>query len=134
MEALYSVTPLELGEPREARRFVPNVSRIATKSRGDVHLNILAPGARAGGHYHLQVKEFFVNAGPSPLMLHLRDPETGAYETVEMAPPELTRVLAYHVRLGVAHVVENPGPFVSTLIIIVDEDHPEDVVPAEVIL
>lgn len=75
-----------------------------------------------------------MNAGPAPLMLHLRDPETGIYEVVEMRPPELARVLAYRVRLGVAHVVENPGRFVSTLIIIVDEDDPEDVVPAQVML
>ena len=131
MEALYCVTSLELGKPREARRFVPNVGRIAARSGGDVHLNILAPGARAGGHYHRQLKEFFVNAGPSPLVLHLRNPETGAYQAVEMQPPDLTRVLAYRVRLGVAHMVENPGPSISTLIIIVNEDRPEDVVPAE---
>lgn len=133
MGALFSTTPLELGEPREARRFVPNISRIAAKFGGGVHLNILAPGARAGGHFHRKVKEFFVNAGPSPLVLHLRDPNTGVYEAAEMVPPELNRVLAYRPRLGVAHVVENPGSHVSTLIIVVDEDRPEDAVPAEVI-
>jgi hypothetical protein len=50
-----------------------------------------------------------------------------------MQPPDLNRLLAYHVRLGLAHVVENPGRMVTTLIIIVDEDYPEDVVPAQVI-
>lgn len=132
-EALFTVTSLELGQPKEARRLVPNVSRIANGTKGDVHLNILAPGARAGDHYHRRVKEFFVNAGPGPLALHLRDPETDVYEVVEMLPPELTRVLAYRVRLGVAHVVENPGNLTSTLIIIVDEDRPDDLVPAHVI-
>ena len=127
---LYTIHSLDLGEPRPDRRFAPNINRFFEHLKGDVHLNVLGPGARAGNHFHRQVRELFINTGPEPLILHLQDASSGRTVTIPMRAPSLDRILAYQVERGVVHSVENPGDSTVTLLVVVDEDNPDDVVPA----
>lgn len=122
--ALYQVASLELQGCHTDRKFVANIDR-----GGNVHLNILGPGARAGNHYHERIEEFFINPGPGKLLLHVKDSLSGRIETLEMTPISRDEVRAYRPKLGVSHVVENPGPERITLIIVVDKDDPSDVIP-----
>ena len=124
---LYEVRSLLLVGTHQDRRLAPNIDQ-----GGNVHLNILEPGARAGNHYHEHVEEFFVNPGPGALLLHLRDPGSGSVEKVELQPVCRTEVRAYRAKLGITHMVENPNPHTACLIILVDRDDPSDVVPAAV--
>jgi len=124
---LYELVPLRLLGAHEDRRFVPNINR-----GGQVHLNVLEPGACAGNHYHERVRELFINPGPGELLLHLRDPRTGRTQRVVLPPASLSRVMACGAKLGVPHMVENPGPHTATLIIVVDHDDATDAVPAPV--
>jgi len=114
---------------RTDRRLAPNIDH-----GGNVHLNVLEPGARAGNHFHREMEEFFVNPGPGSLLMHVRHPGSGAVEVIEMLPASRSEIRAYRAKLGVPHIVENPGPHRIALIIIVDRDNPEDIHPAEVYL
>lgn len=126
---LYEVSSLALVGRHRDRSLAPNIDQ-----GGNVHLNILEPGARAGNHYHVHLHELFINPGPGKLLLHLRDPQNGSVETVELSPLSLTQARAYRAKLGVPHMVENPNPYRATLIIVVDRDDPNDIVPAPVYL
>jgi oxalate decarboxylase/phosphoglucose isomerase-like protein (cupin superfamily) len=118
---LYEVGRLELVGQNGDRKFAPNID-----NGGNVHLNILEPGARSGNHYHKVVQEFFVNAGPEKLLLHLLDPASGRIETIEMLPISLTDAKAYRPKHKIPHMVENSSNMPLTLIIIVDRDNPDD--------
>jgi oxalate decarboxylase/phosphoglucose isomerase-like protein (cupin superfamily) len=109
------------------RKLAPNID-----NGGNVHLNVLEPGSCAGNHYHLKVQEFFINPGPGRLLLHMRHPRLSSVEIVEISPASLSEVKAYHVKLGIPHMVENPERHRATLVIVVDRDDPSDVYPASV--
>ena len=127
MHKLYEVVSLPLLGTHEDRRFVPSIDR-----GGQVHLNVLQPGACAGNHYHERVRELFINPGPGELLLHLRDPRTGRTQRVVLPPASLSHVMACGAKLGVPHMLENPNPHTVALIIVVDQDDPTDVIPAPV--
>jgi uncharacterized cupin superfamily protein len=120
--ALYQVGELELIGKHENRKLAPNIDH-----GGNVHLNILDPGARAGNHYHETLEEFFVNTGPGPLILHLRHRDGDEVEVVEMSPVSKCRAPAYRAKLCVSHIVENPNPQQVVLVIVVDRDNPDDI-------
>lgn len=124
---LYEVKSLPLIGPHPDRKLALDVG-----GDGRVNLNILSPGARAGNHYHQKVYEVFINPGPDTLLLHLRSPQAAAVSVVEMLPVSLNRINAYHPKLGVTHMVENPSPRMATLIIVVDHNNPGDVFPLAV--
>lgn len=124
---LYEAQNLPLIGPHLDRKLALDVG-----GAGRVNLNILAPGACAGNHYHKKVRELFINPGPDKLLLHLRSPREEAVSVVEMLPPSLRRLTAYHPKFGVAHMVENPSPHEATLIIVVDCHDPSDVFPLAV--
>ena len=124
---LYEVASIALVGNHSDRKFAPNINH-----GGSVHLNILEPSAQAGNHYHQRIKEFFINPGPGKLVLHLKHPTTDNIEVVDILPASHAVVMAYRAKLGVSHMVENPGPERVTLIIIVDEDDPTDVCPSNV--
>ncbi|MCG3119029.1 MAG: hypothetical protein ALAOOOJD_01357 [bacterium] len=124
---LYEVKSLPLVGPHADRKLSLDVG-----GAGRVNLNILSPGARAGNHYHQKVHEVFINPGPEALLLHLRSPEAAAGRVVEMLPASLSQINAYHPKLGVTHMVENPSPRMATLIIVVDQNDPDDVFPLAV--
>jgi hypothetical protein len=124
---LYEVHRLPLIGPHLDRKLSINVD-----GDGCVNLNILAPGAQAGNHYHQKVYELFINPGPDTLLLHLRSPQEEAVSVVEMVPASLNQLRAYHPKLGVTHMVENPSNRLATLIIVVDRNDPSDVFPLPV--
>ena len=126
---LYEVSSLDLVGTHRDRRLAPNIDQ-----GGNVHLNILEPGARAGDHFHEHVEEFFINPGPGRLVLHLRDPGSGSVEKVELSPVSMREARAYRAKLGVPHMIENPNSHRAVLIIVVDKDDPRDIVPAPVYL
>lgn len=105
---------------------------INVEGGGRVNLNVLAPGARAGNHYHQKVIELFINPGPGTLLLHLRAAHAEAITVVEMLPASMQQIRAYRPKLGVTHMVENASPHTMTLIIVVDQNDPSDVFPLEV--
>ena len=140
---LYEVGSLVLLGPKKNRVLAANISQPGTGGQrisdkrvkgepGDVHLNVLDPHACAGDHLHNEVIEFFINAGQSPLILHLKDRKKGSVEKIEMPPPSKEKIYAFRAKHGVPHLIENPNLVPITLIIIVDRDCPEDMIDAQV--
>ncbi|MBW7991825.1 MAG: hypothetical protein FVQ84_17655 [Planctomycetes bacterium] len=121
---LYEIGTLALVGTHSDHKLAPNIDQ-----GGNVHLNVLEPGAKAGNHYHKKVQEFFINPGPGELLLHLKNVNSNLVETVNMLPASLSEIKAYHPRLGVPHIIENRGTHQNTLIIVVDKDNPSDVYP-----
>jgi oxalate decarboxylase/phosphoglucose isomerase-like protein (cupin superfamily) len=124
---LYQIGVLELLGSHPDRRLAPSIDH-----GGAVHLNIMQPGARSGNHYHRELQEFFINPGPASLVLHLRNPKTGEVITLDIPPASTEDVRAYRAKTGVPHIVENNASHTMTVIIVVDEDRPEDVCPSKV--
>jgi hypothetical protein len=124
---IYEIGTLSLVGDHTDRKLAPNIEH-----GGNVHLNVLEPGARAGNHYHEKVQEFFINPGPGTLLLHLKNTRTGLVEIIEMLPASLSEIRAYHPKLGIPHLIENTSIHRATLIIVVDKDDPADVRSANV--
>jgi hypothetical protein len=118
---LYEVGSLEIINQYSNRKLAPNIDR-----GGNVHLNILEPGACAGNHFHKVVKEFFINTGPEKLLLHLKNLKSGSVTTIEMTPVSDKEVRAYRAKHNVPHMIENSGNNRIILIIVVDKDNPSD--------
>ncbi len=108
------------------RRLFPNINHLVPGCAGDVHVNLLMPGAQAGNHFHKETLEYFVSAGPGTLRLHLKRPEDGKKEVVEMIPASIDQLIGYRAKRGIAHLVENPQMHAVALVVLVDRDNPED--------
>jgi len=122
---LYKVYTLNLLGNHTDRKFAANINHF-NKNIGDVHLNVLSPNAKAGNHYHTKVKEYFINAGPGNLILHLRDQDNNKIQKIIMTPASLDEMKSYNVNLRVPHMVENPNSHNVAIITIVDKDNPKD--------
>ncbi len=113
-------------------RFSTSLDRHSTKCKdgipGDVHILVLDPKARAGNHYHKRIQEYFINIGYKDLVLHLKDRKTK--EIIQVIIPPITReeIIVIRPKCGVTHLVENPNDILCPLLIIIDNDCPDDTI------